>query len=233
MASNLASLPVPATIQHPGKGGDMLYLEQLRGLASQPEAWLEEEADGLAALREASSLLAASLGGEAAAAAAQAQSLGALVTVVQEGPGRGAGRGAAGGNSSGSMVVGRTVPGTQLVSVGGGLAGAGAGGGASPATVTLLSGVQQSQQQQQKKKKSKKAGEDRGAAVDDEALQELRAFLEHAALVRELEKQRDEEGLDRASLMTLHAAKGLEFHTVFLVGLLAFLSVVLGWSPLV
>src|SRR4051812_23917319 len=43
----------------------------------------------------------------------------------------------------------------------------------------------------------------------------LAAFLEHVSLVMEITK--DESG-DRINLMTLHAAKGLEFNTVFLPG---------------
>jgi DNA helicase II / ATP-dependent DNA helicase PcrA len=48
-----------------------------------------------------------------------------------------------------------------------------------------------------------------------EQFDSLTAFLEHVSLVMELE-QNDTE--DRISLMTLHAAKGLEFDTVFLPG---------------
>jgi hypothetical protein len=43
----------------------------------------------------------------------------------------------------------------------------------------------------------------------------LAAFLEHVSLVMEIAQ--DESG-DRINLMTLHAAKGLEFNTVFLPG---------------
>jgi len=50
------------------------------------------------------------------------------------------------------------------------------------------------------------------ALADFEALQ---GFLEHVSLVMENEEQA---GADRISLMTLHAAKGLEFDTVFLPG---------------
>ncbi|MDE2473656.1 MAG: UvrD-helicase domain-containing protein, partial [Alphaproteobacteria bacterium] len=49
-----------------------------------------------------------------------------------------------------------------------------------------------------------------------EEFESLAAFLEHVSLVMELEK--NETGNDRLSLMTLHAAKGLEFDTVFLPG---------------
>ena len=48
-----------------------------------------------------------------------------------------------------------------------------------------------------------------------EQFESLAAFLEHVSLVMELE-QNDTD--DRISLMTLHAAKGLEFDTVFLPG---------------
>jgi DNA helicase II / ATP-dependent DNA helicase PcrA len=48
-----------------------------------------------------------------------------------------------------------------------------------------------------------------------ESFESLAAFLEHVALVMEIEQ--NETG-DRLNLMTLHAAKGLEFDTVFLPG---------------
>src|SRR6202042_3606266 len=48
-----------------------------------------------------------------------------------------------------------------------------------------------------------------------EGFESLSAFLEHVSLVMEIAQ--DETG-DRINLMTLHAAKGLEFETVFLPG---------------
>ena len=48
-----------------------------------------------------------------------------------------------------------------------------------------------------------------------EQYENLAAFLEHVSLVMELEQNNSE---DRINLMTLHAAKGLEFETVFLPG---------------
>ena len=48
-----------------------------------------------------------------------------------------------------------------------------------------------------------------------ENFETLGAFLEHVSLVMELEQNETE---DRINLMTLHAAKGLEFETVFLPG---------------
>src|ERR1043166_5178241 len=48
-----------------------------------------------------------------------------------------------------------------------------------------------------------------------EQYESLAAFLEHVSLVMELEQNETE---DRITLMTLHAAKGLEFDTVFLPG---------------
>jgi DNA helicase-2/ATP-dependent DNA helicase PcrA len=48
-----------------------------------------------------------------------------------------------------------------------------------------------------------------------ESFESLAAFLEHVSLVMEIAQ--DESG-DRINLMTLHAAKGLEFDTVFLPG---------------
>ena len=49
-----------------------------------------------------------------------------------------------------------------------------------------------------------------------ESFESLTAFLEHVSLVMELEQ--NEGTPDRLNLMTLHAAKGLEFDTVFLPG---------------
>jgi DNA helicase II / ATP-dependent DNA helicase PcrA len=48
-----------------------------------------------------------------------------------------------------------------------------------------------------------------------EEFPDMAAFLEHVALVMEASEA---EGAERVSLMTLHAAKGLEFDTVFLPG---------------
>jgi ATP-dependent DNA helicase UvrD/PcrA len=48
-----------------------------------------------------------------------------------------------------------------------------------------------------------------------EQYETLAAFLEHVSLVMELEQN---DSADRINLMTLHAAKGLEFDTVFLPG---------------
>jgi DNA helicase-2/ATP-dependent DNA helicase PcrA len=50
-----------------------------------------------------------------------------------------------------------------------------------------------------------------------ENFESLTAFLEHVSLVMEIE-QEDGGEKDRINLMTLHAAKGLEFETVFLPG---------------
>src|SRR5918997_6226263 len=48
-----------------------------------------------------------------------------------------------------------------------------------------------------------------------EEFPDLASFLEHIALVMDANET---EGQDRVSIMTLHAAKGLEFDTVFLPG---------------
>jgi ATP-dependent DNA helicase Rep len=47
----------------------------------------------------------------------------------------------------------------------------------------------------------------------------LHDIIAHLALMDILERQDDEKNNDRVALMTLHAAKGLEFPTVFLVGM--------------
>jgi ATP-dependent DNA helicase Rep len=58
-------------------------------------------------------------------------------------------------------------------------------------------------------------------ALHKGALQEgtLPEMVAHLTLMDVLERQDEEEGGDRVSLMTLHAAKGLEFPEVFLVGM--------------
>ncbi|MBK5930226.1 UvrD-helicase domain-containing protein [Halochromatium salexigens] len=56
----------------------------------------------------------------------------------------------------------------------------------------------------------------RKGAVQNGGLPEMVA---HLTLMDVLERQDEEEGGDRVSLMTLHAAKGLEFPEVFLVGM--------------
>ena len=48
-----------------------------------------------------------------------------------------------------------------------------------------------------------------------EGFESLTSFLEHVSLVMEIEQN---DSADRINLMTLHAAKGLEFDTVFLPG---------------
>nr|WP_223475665.1 UvrD-helicase domain-containing protein [Oricola indica] len=48
-----------------------------------------------------------------------------------------------------------------------------------------------------------------------EEFESLRSFLEHVSLVMDAEQNED---MDAVSIMTLHAAKGLEFETVFLPG---------------
>ena len=61
------------------------------------------------------------------------------------------------------------------------------------------------------------AASDAGAAVDEGATDPLTAFLAHAAL--EAGDTQAAEGRPALQLMTIHAAKGLEFHTVFVTGL--------------
>lgn len=55
-----------------------------------------------------------------------------------------------------------------------------------------------------------------------EATPELRTldmFLQDIALITDAETSKDEKNLDTVSLMTIHAAKGLEFRNVFVVGM--------------
>jgi len=49
--------------------------------------------------------------------------------------------------------------------------------------------------------------------------QALQDFLEEVALITEIDETAEKEKQDSVTLMTLHSAKGLEFDTVFLVGL--------------
>jgi len=52
--------------------------------------------------------------------------------------------------------------------------------------------------------------------IRSEGLDPLNAFLAHAAL--EAGEHQAGEGADALQLMTVHSAKGLEFHTVFISG---------------
>jgi DNA helicase-2/ATP-dependent DNA helicase PcrA len=61
------------------------------------------------------------------------------------------------------------------------------------------------------------AGEDAGTVAEQGAVDPLTAFLAHAAL--EAGETQAAEGKPALQLMTVHAAKGLEFHTVFVTGL--------------
>ena len=58
---------------------------------------------------------------------------------------------------------------------------------------------------------------DAAPAADEGAADPLTAFLAHAAL--EAGETQAAEGRPALQLMTVHAAKGLEFHTVFVTGL--------------
>src|SRR5216683_1899503 len=59
--------------------------------------------------------------------------------------------------------------------------------------------------------------DDDGAFVSEEEDHDLPAFLSHAAL--ESGENQAAEGADALQLMTVHSAKGLEFHAVFITGL--------------
>ena len=61
------------------------------------------------------------------------------------------------------------------------------------------------------------AGRGESGAADEGAVDPLSAFLAHAAL--EAGETQAAEGRPALQLMTIHAAKGLEFHTVFVTGL--------------
>ena len=54
---------------------------------------------------------------------------------------------------------------------------------------------------------------------EDDPGESLSGIVAHLGLMDILERQDDEQQHDRVALMTLHAAKGLEFPTVFLVGM--------------
>lgn len=47
---------------------------------------------------------------------------------------------------------------------------------------------------------------------------DLEEFLEEATLIKEDKKEEDSEDSAKVNLLTIHAAKGLEFHTVFIIG---------------
>jgi DNA helicase-2/ATP-dependent DNA helicase PcrA len=53
---------------------------------------------------------------------------------------------------------------------------------------------------------------------DDESLGGIAAFLEFTALVSAAEEEEARRDLPKVSLMTIHAAKGLEFESVYLIG---------------
>jgi DNA helicase-2/ATP-dependent DNA helicase PcrA len=57
------------------------------------------------------------------------------------------------------------------------------------------------------------------AADDAPVLKRLSDFMQDIALLTDSDKKNEEDGGDRISLMTIHAAKGLEFPYVFIVGL--------------
>lgn len=58
-----------------------------------------------------------------------------------------------------------------------------------------------------------------GKAEEDDSEKSLSAVISKVILLDILERQEDDEKLDQVSLMTFHAAKGLEFLHVFLVGM--------------
>lgn len=57
--------------------------------------------------------------------------------------------------------------------------------------------------------------------VEDESLPDksLAAFMQDIALLTDADNKKDDENQDKVTLMTIHAAKGLEFPVVFIVGL--------------
>ncbi len=61
-------------------------------------------------------------------------------------------------------------------------------------------------------------GEEPGKETDGAAIRTLDEFMQDVALITDADVQ-DKDGGDKVSLMTIHAAKGLEFPYVFIVGL--------------
>jgi DNA helicase-2/ATP-dependent DNA helicase PcrA len=61
-------------------------------------------------------------------------------------------------------------------------------------------------------------GEERGTAVESAAIRTLDEFMQEVALITDADLQ-DKDNGDKVSLMTIHAAKGLEFPYVYIVGL--------------
>ncbi len=58
-----------------------------------------------------------------------------------------------------------------------------------------------------------------GKEIEEEELKTLDVFMQDVALITDQDKQTDKKDADRVSLMTIHAAKGLEFPYVYILGL--------------
>lgn len=79
-----------------------------------------------------------------------------------------------------------------------------------------VAGQTQEQNQKSKLKNQSSGGLSEAGLSDDDPMEQLNNFLEQVALVQDTDSI--DQGADAVTLMTLHSAKGLEFNTVFIVG---------------
>lgn len=79
-----------------------------------------------------------------------------------------------------------------------------------------VAGQAQEQNQKSKLKNQSSGGLSEAGLSDGDPMEQLNNFLEQVALVQDTDSI--DQGADAVTLMTLHSAKGLEFNTVFIVG---------------